>query len=63
MLTSDRAAAVAWEAQTVNEGTPGSPATVDATFKDSGASHHFHSSQRLATVPALAPATTSASAP
>lgn len=53
VLTSDRAAAVAWEAQTVSEGTPGSPATVDATFKDGGASHHFHSSQRLATVPAL----------
>jgi hypothetical protein len=53
VLTPDRAAAVAWEAQTVNEGTPGSAATVDATFKEGGASHHFHSSQRLATVPAL----------
>src|SRR4051794_30249516 len=53
VLTADRAAAVAWEAQTVNEGTPGSAATVDATFKEGGASHHFHSSQRLATVPAL----------
>jgi acetate kinase len=54
VLTPDRAAAVAWEAQDVNEGTPGSAATVDATFKAAGASHHFHSSQRLATVPALA---------
>src|SRR4051812_20407088 len=54
VLTADRAAAVAWEAQSVSEGTPGSPATVDATFKEAGASHHFHSSQRLATVPALA---------
>jgi hypothetical protein len=53
VLTSDRAAAVAWEAQTVSEGQPESAATVDATFKDAGASHHFHSSQRLATVPAL----------
>jgi hypothetical protein len=54
VLTSGRAAAVAWEAQDVNEGTPGSPATVDAAFKAGGASHHFHSAQRLATVPALA---------
>jgi hypothetical protein len=54
VLTADRAAAVAWEAQSVSEGTPGSAATVDATFKEAGASHHFHSSQRLATVPALA---------
>src|SRR4051795_612866 len=54
VLTAGRAAAVAWEAQSVSEGTPGSPATVDATFKEAGASHHFHSSQRLATVPALA---------
>jgi hypothetical protein len=53
VLTADRAAAVAWEAQDVNEGTPGSAATVDTTFKAAGASHHFHSSQRLATVPAL----------
>jgi hypothetical protein len=53
VLTADRAAAVAWEAQDVGEGTPGSAATVDATFKEAGASHHFHSSQRLATVPAL----------
>ena len=54
VLTADRAAAVAWEAQSVSEGTPGSAATVDATFKEAGASHHFHTSQRLATVPALA---------
>jgi hypothetical protein len=54
VLTPDRAAAVAWEAQSVSEGTPGSRATVDATFKAAGASHHFHSAQRLATVPALA---------
>jgi hypothetical protein len=54
VLTADRAAAVAWEAQSVSEGTPGSAATVDAAFKEAGASHHFHSSQRLATVPALA---------
>src|SRR4051812_29851361 len=54
VLTADRAAAVAWEAQSLSEGTPGSRATVDATFKQAGASHHFHSSQRLATVPALA---------
>jgi hypothetical protein len=53
VLTPDRAAAVAWEAQDVNEGTPGSRATVDATFKAAGASHHFHSAQRLAIVPAL----------
>jgi hypothetical protein len=53
VLTPDRAAAVAWEAQTVSEGQPESAATVDATFKEAGASHHFHSSQRLATVPAL----------
>jgi hypothetical protein len=54
VLTPDRAAAVAWEAQTVDEGTPGSAATVDADFKAAGASRHFHSAQRLATVPALA---------
>jgi hypothetical protein len=53
VITADRAAAVAWEAQEVGEGDPESPATVDATFKAAGASHHFHSSQRLATVPAL----------
>jgi len=53
VLTPERAAAVTWEAQDVNEGTPGSRATVDATFKAGGASHHFHSAQRLATVPAL----------
>jgi hypothetical protein len=53
VLTPDRAAAVAWEAQDVGEGDPESPATVDATFKAAGASHHFHSSQRLATVPTL----------
>ena len=54
VLTADRAAAVAWEAQSVSEGTPGSPATVDATYKSAGASHHFSSPQRVATVPALA---------
>jgi hypothetical protein len=54
VLTANRAAAVAWEAQDVNEGTPESAATVDASFKAAGASHHFHSAQRLATVPALA---------
>jgi hypothetical protein len=54
VLTADRAAAVAWEAQDVNEGTPGSAATVEASFKAAGATHHFHSAQRLATVPALA---------
>jgi hypothetical protein len=53
VITRDRAAAVAWEAQDVVEGDPTSPATVDATFKVAGASHHFHSSQRLATVPTL----------
>jgi hypothetical protein len=53
VLTPDRAAAVAWEAQDVSEGNPGSAATVDAAFKEAGASHHFHSAQRLATVPAL----------
>jgi hypothetical protein len=54
VLTAGRAAAVAWEAQDVDEGTPGSPGTVDAAFKAGGASHHFHAAQRLATVPALA---------
>jgi hypothetical protein len=54
VLTAAGAAAVTWEAQSINEGTPGSPATVDATFKAAGAAHHFHSAQRLATVPALA---------
>jgi hypothetical protein len=54
VLTANRAAAVAWEAQDVNEGTPESAATVDASFKAAGATHHFHSAQRLATVPALA---------
>src|SRR3954453_13362952 len=53
VLTPDRAAAVAWEAQDVGEGDPESPATVDAAFKAAGASHHFHSAQRLATVPTL----------
>jgi hypothetical protein len=53
VLTADRGAAVAWEAQDVNEGTPGSAATVDATTKAAGAAHHFHSAQRLARVPAL----------
>jgi hypothetical protein len=54
VLTSDRGAAVAWEAQDVDEGTPESPATVDASTKAAGASHHFHSSQRLGRVPTLA---------
>jgi hypothetical protein len=54
VLTAARAAAVAWEAQDVNEGAPGSAAIVDATFKAAGGRHHFHSQQRLATVPALA---------
>jgi hypothetical protein len=53
VLTENRGAAVAWEAQAVGEGTPESAATVDATTKVAGASHHFHSSQRLARVPAL----------
>jgi hypothetical protein len=53
VLTPDRAAAVVWEAQAVSEGDPESAATVDATFKAPGARHHFHASQRLATVPRL----------
>ena len=53
VLMPNRAAAVAWEAQDVVEGNPTSAATVDATFKAAGARHHFHSAQRLATVPAL----------
>jgi hypothetical protein len=53
VLTPDRGAAVAWEAQSISEGVPGSPATVDASFKAAGATHHFHSAQRLARVPAL----------
>ncbi|HEX2105236.1 MAG TPA: hypothetical protein VHF51_16410 [Solirubrobacteraceae bacterium] len=53
VLTANRAAAVAWEAQSASEGVPGSPATVDAAFKAAGARHRFHSAQRLATVPAL----------
>jgi hypothetical protein len=53
VITADRAASVAWEAQDVGEADPHSPATVDATFKAAGASHHFHSSQRLGSVPAL----------
>ena len=51
VLTPNRGAAVAWEAQSVDEGTPESPATVDAATKAAGASHHFHSSQRLGTRP------------
>jgi hypothetical protein len=54
VLGENRGAAVAWEAQDVNEGTPESPATVDASVKSAGASHHFHSSQRLGSVPTLA---------
>ena len=54
VLTSNRGAAVAWEAQDVDEGTPESPATVDASAKAAGASHHFHSPQRLGSVPTLA---------
>ena len=53
VLTPNRGAAVGWEAQAVGEGTPESAATVDATTKAAGASHHFHSSQRLGRVPAL----------
>src|SRR4051812_22634988 len=53
VITPARAAAVAWEAQDVSEGAPESPAKVAATFKAAGASHHFHSAQRLATVPTL----------
>jgi hypothetical protein len=53
VLTPDRGAAVAWEAQDVGEAVPHSPATVDAAVKTAGATHHFHSAQRLATVPAL----------
>jgi hypothetical protein len=53
VITPERAAAVAWEAQDVVEGDPTSPATVDAAFKAAGASHHFHSAQRLAIVPTL----------
>ena len=53
VLTPNRGAAVAWEAQDVNEGTPESPATVDASTKAAGASHHFRSSQRLGRVPTL----------
>jgi hypothetical protein len=54
VLTPNRGAAVAWEAQSVDEGTPESPATVDASTKAAGASHHFRSSQRLGRVPTLA---------
>jgi hypothetical protein len=53
VLTPNRGAAVAWEAQDVNEGTPESPATVDASTKAAGASHHFRSAQRLGRVPTL----------
>src|SRR4051795_12228373 len=42
VITPERAAAVAWEAQDVVEGDPTSPATVDATFKAAGASHPAH---------------------
>ncbi len=54
VLTPNRGAAVAWEAQSVDEGTPESPATVDASTKAAGASHHFRSSQRLGRIPTLA---------
>jgi hypothetical protein len=54
VLTPNRGAAVAWEAQDVSEGTPESPATVDASTKAAGARHHFRSSQRLGRVPTLA---------
>jgi hypothetical protein len=54
VLTSNRGAAVAWEAQDVDEGTPESAATIDAAAKAAGASHHFHSAQRLGSVPTLA---------
>jgi hypothetical protein len=54
VLTANRGAAVGWEAQDVDEGTPESPATVDASAKAAGASHHFHSAQRLGSVPTLA---------
>jgi hypothetical protein len=54
VLTPNRGAAVAWEAQSVDEGTPESPATVDASTKAAGATHHFRSSQRLGRVPTLA---------
>src|SRR5262249_15172168 len=50
----NRAASVAWESQDVGEGTPESPARIEASSKAAGASHHFHSSQRLGTVPTLA---------
>jgi hypothetical protein len=53
VLRPDRAAAVVWEAQAVSEGDPESAATVGATFKAAGARHHFHASQRLATMPQL----------
>jgi hypothetical protein len=53
VLTPNRGAAVTWEAQDVVEGTPESPATVDASTKAAGASHHFRSSQRLGRVPTL----------
>src|SRR4029077_2866106 len=43
VLTPNRGAAVAWEAQSVDEGTPESPATVDAATKAAGASPHFRS--------------------
>src|SRR4051812_4393626 len=37
-----------------NEGPPRAPGARHASFKAGGASHHFHSAQRLAVVPALA---------
>lgn len=53
VLTPSGAAAVAWSAQNVTDGDPTSPATVDTAFKEAGASHRFHTSQRLGSVPAL----------
>jgi hypothetical protein len=54
VLSENRGASVAWESQDVGEGTPESPARIEASSKAAGASHHFHSSQRLGTVPTLA---------